>query len=153
MSQLLWKTPTAVRTWSHQSLASSQTQIITDVKITHPCTQTHDFQPNSHRDAEALKNRLYVANSWHGFISSGLQLFWSTGPRNAAIPRIVADRAAQRVVSLPDFSLPAAADLPGVVDEHASLLQLDQHRRQLSFRRSVQEVLVAIFEAVCERVT
>ena len=33
------------------------------------------------------------------------------------------------VVSLPDFSLPAAADLPGVVDEHASLLQVYQRRR------------------------
>ena len=59
---------------------------------------------------------------------------------------IVADRAAQRVVSLPDFSLPAAADLPGVVDEHASLLQLYQRRRQRFFRQSVQEVLMAIFE-------
>ena len=64
---------------------------------------------------------------------------------------IVADRAAQRVVSLPDFSLPTAADLPGVVDEHASLLQLYQRRRQRFFRQSVQEVLVATFEGVCER--
>ena len=65
---------------------------------------------------------------------------------------IVADRAAQRVVSLPDFSLPATADLPGVVDEHAPLLQLYQRRRQRYFRQSVQEVLVAIFEGVCEQV-
>ena len=61
-------------------------------------------------------------------------------------------QAPQRVVSLPDFSLPAAADLPGVVDEHASLLQLYKRRRQRFFRQSVQEVLVAIFEGVCERV-
>ena len=59
------------------------------------------------------------------------------------------DRAAQRVVSVPDFSLPAAADLPGVVDEHASLLQLYQCCRQRFFRQ-FQEVLVAIFEGVCE---
>ena len=43
------------------------------------------------------------------------------------------DRAAQRVVSFPDFSLPAAADLPGVADEHASLLQLYQRRSQCFF--------------------
>ena len=78
--------------------------------------------------------------------------FGQQAPEMLRYQWIVADRAAQRVVSLPDFSLLAAADLPGV-DEHASLLQLDQHRRQRSFRRSVQEVLVAIFEAVCERVT
>ena len=64
----------------------------------------------------------------------------------------MADRAAQRVVSLPGFSLPAAADLPGVVDERGSLLQLYQRRRQRFFRQSVQEVLVAIFERICERV-
>ena len=52
------------------------------------------------------------------------------------------------VVSLPDFSLPAAADLPGVVDEHASLLHLYQRRRQRCFCQSVQEVLMAIFEGV-----
>ena len=45
-------------------------------------------------------------------------------------------RAAQRVVSLPDLSLPAAADLPGVVDEHASLLKLDKRRRKQFFSTS-----------------
>ena len=53
-------------------------------------------------------------------------------------------------MSLPDFSLPAAVNLPGVVDEHASLLQLYQRCLQRFFRQSVQEVLVAIFEGVCE---
>ena len=50
--------------------------------------------------------------------------------------------------------MPAAADLPGpgVVDEHPSLLQLYQRRSQRFFRQSVQEILVAIFEEVCERV-
>ena len=74
MSQLLRKTPTAVGTSSHQSLAlaalecsstyrfSSQTQLGTDVTITHPYTRTHDFKPNSLRDAEALKNHLYFTS-------------------------------------------------------------------------------------------
>ena len=66
--------------------------------------------------------------------------------------RTVADRAAQRVVSLPNFSLPAAAHLPGVVEEHASLLKLYQRRHQRFFRQSVQEIFVAIFKGVCESV-
>ena len=66
--------------------------------------------------------------------------FGQQAPEMLGYQWIVADRAAQRVVSLPDFSLPAAADLPGVVDEHASLLQLYQRRSQRFFRQSVQEV-------------
>ena len=38
---------------------SSQTQLITGVTITHQYTRTHDFTPDSLRDAEALENRLY----------------------------------------------------------------------------------------------
>ena len=37
---------------------------------------------------------------------------------------IAAERAAQLLVSLPDFSLPAGAHFPGVMDEHSSLLKL-----------------------------
>ena len=76
--------------------------------------------------------------------------FGQKAPEMLRYQWIVADRAAQSVVSLPDFSLPAAADLPGVVDEHASLLHLYQRRRQRFFRQSVQEVSVANFEGVCE---
>jgi hypothetical protein len=53
---------------------------------------------------------------------------------------------------LPDFCLPAAAELPGVVEEHSSLLQQYKRRRQSFFRQSTQEVLVSIFEGTCERV-
>ena len=54
-------------------------------------------------------------------------------------------------MSLSDFSLPAAVDLSGAVDEHASMLHLYQRCRQQFFRQSVQEILVAIFVGVCER--
>ena len=134
---------------------SSQTQLITDVTITHPYTRMHEFKPNSLRDAEALKNRLYFSSyqtRGMAFAPLACNSFGQQAPEMLRYQWIVADRAAQRVVSLPDFSLPAAADLPGVVDEHASLLHLYQRRRQRFFRQSVQEVLVAIFEGVCERV-
>ena len=52
---------------------------------------------------------------------------------------------------LPDFYLPAAAVLPGVDDEHSSVLRLCQRRRQKSHRQSVQQLLVAIFGGACER--
>ena len=106
------------------------------------------------KDAEALRNSTGIyLHSYQirgmGLRSTYLQLFWTTSPRNAAsqlqYQGIGAYRAAQRVVSLPDFSLPAAADLPGVVDKHTSLLQLYQRCSQRFFRQSVQEVLVAIF--------
>jgi hypothetical protein len=42
--------------------------------------------------------------------------------------------------------------LPGVVEDHSSLIQQYQRRRQRFFRQSTQEVLVAIFEGTCERV-
>ena len=74
---------------------------------------------------------------------------------------IVADRAAQRVVSLPDFSWSAAANIPGVVDAHSCLLvnvgklTLPTTTSTVFFAKSVQEVLVvflmAIFGGVCER--
>ena len=54
-------------------------------------------------------------------------------------------------MSLPDFYLPAAAVLPGVDDEHSSLLRLCQRRRQKSYRQPVQQLWVAIFGGACER--
>ena len=52
----------------------------------------------------------------------------------------MADRTARRVVSLPYFSFPAAADLPGVADERPSRLNSYPRRREGSianlFRRS-----------------
>ena len=121
-----------------------QKVLITDVTITHPYTRTHEFKPNSLRDAEALKNRLHFSS----YQTRGMALaplacnsFGQQAPKMLRYQWIVADRTAQRVVSLPDFSLPAAADLPGVVDEHASLLQLYQRRSQRFFRQSVQENL------------
>ena len=132
---------------------SSQTQLITDVTISHPYTRRHDFKPNSLWDAEALKNRLYFSSyqtRGMAFAPLACNSFGQQAPEMLRYQWIVADRAAQRVLSLPDFSLPAAADLPGVLDKHASLLQLYQRCSQQFFRQSVQEVLMAIFEGVCE---
>ena len=58
-----------------------------------------------------------------------------------------ADHSAQLVVSLPDFSLPAAADLPGVVDKQSSLLKLLLTPTPKVL--SVKGVLVATFGGVC----
>jgi len=39
---------------------SSQTQLITDVTLTHPYSRAHVFNPDSLQDAESLKNRSYL---------------------------------------------------------------------------------------------
>ena len=101
----------------------------------------------SHSESDNIGSNLAGCHSaWHYFSSyqtRGMAFaplactsFGQQAPemRETKLPMIVADRAAQRVVSLPGFSLPAAADLPGVVDEHAPLLQLYQRRRQRLFR-------------------
>ena len=51
------------------------------------------------------------------------------------------------------ITLPAAAYLPGVVDENSSQLKLYQRRRRRCYRQLIQEVSVAILEGVCERST
>ena len=88
------------------------------------------------------------------FVQLACNSFGQQAPEMLQYQWIVADQAAQRVVSLPDFSLSAlaAADLPGVIDKHAPQLHLDQLSSQLFFRQSFQEILVAFFEGVCERV-
>ena len=119
---------------------SSQTELITDVMITHAYTRTQPTSSPILRDAEALKNRLYFTSYQTRGMAFAQVACNSYGQQATEMLRhhwIVADRAAQQVVSLPDFSFPAAADLPGVVDEHASLLQLYQRRRRRFFRQSV----------------
>ena len=101
---------------------SSQTQLITDVTTTPPYLRQHEFKANSLRDAEALKSRLDLSS----YQTSG-RAFAPPGPACNFLGQqalkmlryqwIVADRTARRVVSLPNFSFPATADLPGVADE------------------------------------
>ena len=84
----------------------SQAQLITDVMITHPYTRTHAFKPNSLRDVEALKNRLYFSSyqtRGMAFAPLACNSFGQQAPEMLRYQWIVADRAAQRVVSLPDF--------------------------------------------------
>ena len=134
---------------------SSQTQLITDVTLTHPYSKSHVFNPNSLQDSEYLKNRSYLEdynNQGMAFAPLACNSFGQQAPELLRYQWIVADRAAQRAVSLPDFRLPDAAALPGVVDEHSSLLAQYKRRRQSFFRQSTQEVLVTIFEGICERV-
>ena len=140
-------------TYRFSRFSSTHTQSDTNVTITHQYTRTHAFKPDSLRDADALKNRLYFSSyqtRGMAFAPMACNSFGQQAPEMLRYQWIVADRAAQRVLSLPDFSLPAAADLPGVLDKHASLLQLYQRCSQQFFRQSVQEVLMAIFEGVCE---
>ena len=134
---------------------SSQTQLITDVTLTHPYSRTHVFNPHSLQDAESLKNRSYLEdynNQGMAFAPLACNSFGQQGPELLRYQWIVADRGAQRAVSLPEFRLPDAAALPGAVDEHSSLLAQYKRRRQSFFRQSTQEVLVTIFEGICERV-
>ena len=89
--------------------------LMTDVTITHPYTRTHNFKPNSLRDAEALKNLLYFSEASSGYQTRGMALAPlacnSFGQQAPLYQWIVADLEAQHV-SLPDFSLPAAAEHP-----------------------------------------
>ena len=140
-SQLLRTTPItlAVGTKSPQSRSvaglsssstfrfSSQTQLITDVTLTHPYIRSHEYKPNYLWDAEALKNRLYFSSyqaQGMAFAPLACNSFGQQAPEMLRYQWIVAGLSAQRVVTLPYFSLPAAAVLAGVVDEHASLLKL-----------------------------
>ena len=89
---------------------------------THPYLRQHELKPNYLRDAEALKSHLDLSS----YQTSG-RAFAPPGPACNFLGQqalkmlryqwIVADRTARRVVSLPNFSFPATADLPGVADE------------------------------------
>ena len=65
---------------------------------------------------------------------------------------VVADSAAERYVYLPNFPLPLSAEQPGNADDHTSLLHKYKLHSRIFYHQSVQEVLVAIYEAVTERV-
>ena len=70
------------------------------------------------RDAEALKNSLYLYSYWTlgmAFTQLACNSFGQQAPEMLQYQWTFADQAAQRVVSIPDFSLPAAVDLP-IVD-------------------------------------
>ena len=128
---------------------------ITDVALTHPFSAIHEFKPNSLQDAENMKNSSYLSDYNQlgmAFAPLACNSFGQQAPEMLRFQWVVADRAAQRYVSLPDFALPISAEVPGCVDDHTSLLHKYKRYRRIFYRQSVQEVLVAIFEAVTERV-
>jgi len=134
---------------------SSQTQLITDVTLTHPFSALHVFKPDSLGQAESLKNRSYLSDynaQGMAFAPLACNSFGQQAPELLRYQWVVADRAAQRYVSLPNFSLPLSAEQPGNIDDHTSLLHKYKHYRRIFYHQSVQEVLVAIYEAVTERV-
>ena len=57
--------------------------------------------------------------------------------------------AAKRVVSIPTFSIPASALLPGLVDDASPQIKTFERLRQIFYLHSTQEFLVAILEGVC----
>ena len=134
---------------------SSQTQLITDVTLLHPFSALHIFKPDSLGHAESLKNRSYRSaynDQGMAFAPLACNSFGQQAPELLRYQWVVADRAAQRYVSLPTFSLPLSAEQPGNVDDHTSLLHKYKRYRRIFYHQSVQEVLVAIYEAVTERV-
>ena len=134
---------------------SSQTQLITDVTLIHPFSALHIFKPDSLGQAESLKNRSYRSaynDQGMTFAPLACNFFGQQAPELLRYQWVVADRAAQRYVSLPNFSLPLSAEQPGNVDDHTSLLHKYKRYRRIFYHQSVQEVLVAIYEAVTERV-
>ena len=134
---------------------SSQTQLITDVTLTHPFSASHVYKPDSLGLAESLKNRSYRSDynaQGMAFAPLACNSFGQQAPELLRYQWVVADRAAQRYVSLPNFSLPLTAEQPGNVDDHTSLLHKYKRYRRIFYHQSVQEVLVAIYEAVTERV-
>jgi len=81
---------------------SSQTQLITDVTLTHPFSALHIFKPDSLSHAESLKNRSYRSDyndKGMAFAPLACNSFGQQAPELLRYQWVVADRAAQRYVS------------------------------------------------------
>ena len=134
---------------------ASPTELITDVTLVHPYDSRHRFKEDSLSDAEAKKNRLYKED-YHvqgaAFAPLACNSFGQQGPDLLRYLWLVADRHAQRKCSdiLPALSS-AHTVSAAVFEESVSVSNFKGCRARL-FRLSVQEVLIAIYEAVNERV-
>jgi hypothetical protein len=132
---------------------ASPTDLITDVTLVHPFTSRHQLKDDSLADAEARKNRAYKADYHaHGFAFAPLACnsFGQQGPDLLRYLWLIADRHAQRTCSglVPSsvFPVPEAH-----CSASASVSAFKACRARL-YRQSVHEVLIAIYEAVTERV-
>ena len=132
---------------------ASPTDLITDVTLVHPFTSHHQLKDDSLADAEARKNRAYKADYHaHGFAFAPLACnsFGQQGPDLLRYLWLIADRHAQRTCS----GLVPSSVFP-VSEVHcsasASVSAFKACRARL-YRQSVHEVLIAIYEAVTERV-
>jgi len=136
---------------------SSQTLLVTDVTLVHPFNAAHVFKPNSLSDAENHKNRSYRSaynDKGMAFAPLACNTFGQQAPELLRYQWIIAEKAAQRVLSLaPGSTSPTdQADDSTLSPPHDSPMATLTRLRQQIFRNSWQEVLVAIFEGVSERV-
>ena len=132
---------------------ASPTDLITDVTLVHPFDSHHQLKEDSLADAEARKNRMYKA-AYHAqglaFAPLACNSFGQQGPDLLRYLWLVADRHAQRKCSglVPSSVIPVS-DVQ--YSASASVSAFKSCRARL-YRQSVQEVLLAIYEAVTERV-
>ena len=87
---------------------SSQTQLITHVTLTHPFSDSHIFKPDKLGHAESLKNCSYRSaynDQGMAFAPLACNSLGQQAPELDRYQWVVAVRAAQRYVSLPNFSL------------------------------------------------
>ena len=119
----------------------------------HPFDSRHRLKEDILADAEAKKNRLYKEayhGQGHAFAPLACNSFGQQGPDLLRYLWLVADRHAQRKCS--DFLyLSASQDCHDLPRDTGSGSQFKVCRARL-YRQSVQEVLIAIYEAVNERV-
>ena len=132
---------------------ASPTDLVTDVTLVHPYDSHHHLKADTLVDAEAKKNRSYKA-AYHAqgraFAPLACNSFGQLGPDLLRFLWLVADRHAQRKCSdyLHASALTVMAD---PVPVSGSVSNFKRCRARL-FRLSVQEVTLAIYEAVTERV-
>ena len=132
---------------------ASPTDLITDVTLVHPFDSRHQLKKDSLADAEARKNRLYKADYHaHGcaFAPLACNSFGQQGPDLLRYLWLVADRHAQRQCSgLVSSSVVPVTDVQQSASASVSAFKACRARL---YRQSVHEVLIAIYEAVTERV-
>jgi len=132
---------------------ASPTDLITDVTLVHPFDTRHQLNEDSLADAEVKKNKAYKAD-YHAlgltFAPLACNSFGQQGPDLLWYHWLIADRHAQRKCSglVPSSAIP-------ISDPQCSASASDSAFKACRARlylQSVHEVLIAIYEAVTERV-
>ena len=132
---------------------ASPTDLITDVTLVHPFDTRHQLNEDSLADAEVKKNKAYKAD-YHAlglaFAPLACNSFGQQGPDLLRYHWLIADRHAQRKCSglVPSSVIPIS-DPQCLASASDSAFKACRAR---FYRQSVHEVLIAIYEAVTERV-